>query len=264
MKRVCEKLSYMVLALFVFGFCSNSILALDSIYMTNKNGIEMTEVEYNNLLNLGFNDNEIQYMFETEFLANKDLIGEVVSQEITNIYDNNFVNPFAMTPGYISTAYRTLTTTIVSVNGKYRYKVSMEWQQIPSARSYDVIGIGIDSNVSIYSDVYFQQNFCYSANNCSSSQVFTRKITSTGGSATFQLPSASLVSMNSYMYFDVQKNTTSTITQLNAYGDYAHATQTVSLNNAINHSINRGGISHANSGLYDTFTVAKAVWTGSW
>lgn len=264
MKKSCKKITHLLFCFMLFVFGSNSVFALDSVYYTNNNGIEISEVEYNNLLNLGFTDNEIQYMSETEFLANKDLVGQIVSQETTFIQNN--ITPFGLQPGYVEDPARILTTTIVAVSDRYRYKVSLEWQQIPSARSHDVIGIGIDSNVSIYSNLYFQQNFCYSSTNCSSTGAFTQNVSSTGASATFQLPSTSIVSMNSYLYFSVAKNTTSIITQLNAYGDYAHAMQNVTLANATNHTINRGGINHASSvsSYYDTFPVAKAIWTGSW
>lgn len=258
----CKKISCMLFAVAMFLMFESSAFALECIHITNANGIDITETEYNNLLNLGFTDNEIQYMTMDEFLANKDLVGQIVAQEVSSSS-----NTFGLQPGYIATSARTITTTIVSVSDRYRYKVSVEWLQIPTNRSHDIIGIGIDTNVSIYSNLYFQQNFCYSTNNCYSSSAFTQKSTSTGASATYQLPSASVVSMNSYMYFSVVKNTTSTITQLNAYGDFAHATQTVSLNDAYNnHSINRGGI-YLNSnisGSYSSLDTAKAVWTGSW
>ena len=38
---------------------------------TNYNGIEMTNQEYNNLLNQGFSENEIYYMNEEIYLENK-------------------------------------------------------------------------------------------------------------------------------------------------------------------------------------------------
>ena len=264
----CKKIHLVLFAVISFMFCGSSVFALDSIYITNKNGVEMTETEYNNLLNLGFTDNEIQYMSMNEFLENKDLVGQIVAQKTVTVQEPSLFGPFAYQPGYVSTTTRAVTTTIVSVSDKYRYKVSVEWLQIPSNRSHDIIGIGIDTNVSIFGDLtYFQQNFCYSANNCNSSGVYSAKVTSTGASATYQLPSASVVSMNSYLYFSVQKNTTSTITQLNAYGDFAHAMTTVSLNDAYNnHSINRSGI-YLNSNIssyYDSINTAKAVWTGSW
>lgn len=264
----CKKISCMLFAVAMFFMFGSSAFALECIHMTNANGIDITETEYNNLLNLGFTDNEIQYMTIDEFLANKDLIGEIVAQEVSYENNSNFINPFSYQPGYAATTTREVTTTIVSVSDRYRYKVSVNWLQIPSNRSHDIIGIGIDTNVKIFGNLtYFQQNFCYSASNCSSSGTYNERVSSTGASATYQLPSASLVSMNSYFYFGIEKNTTSTITQLNAYGDFAHAMTTVSLSNAYNnHLISRGGlVLNSNiSSYYDSIDTAKAVWIGSW
>lgn len=159
-----------------------------------------------------------------------------------------------------------MTTRIISTNGRYRYKVDLEWKSMPSTRSYDILGIGIDTNVKIYADTYFQQNFCYSANNCSSSTVHAKKNTTTGGTASFKIPSATLTSLSSYLYFDIVKNTSSTITTLNAYGDYSHAKKSISDINATKYRITKAGIVLDSSieSYYDAIPSAKAIWTGSW
>lgn len=239
--------------------------------VVNNNGISITETEYQNLLNLGFTENEILNMTLTEFEKNKSLKGKIISQNTiyldkeNNILNNN-ISIFGLQTGYIETAAKKMTTTIVSVNNKYRYKITLEWKQMPSTRSYDIIGIGIENNVKINSEVYFQQNFCYSTNNCSSSIVNTVNSISTGATSTFKLPSSTIVSLSSYLYFDVCKNTNFAITQLNAYGDYSHAVQSISKANANKHSINRGGIvlDTSISNCYDSITTSKAVWTGNW
>lgn len=270
MNNISKKVIIFIICL--INFNAMNVLALEADDTTiNNNNILMTNIEYQNLLNLGFTDNEIMNMSLKEYNENKNLKGEIVSQntiyidEQNNILNDN-ISLFGLQTGYIETTAKKMTTTIVSVNNKYRYKITLEWKKIPSTRSYDIIGIGTDTNVKINSSIYFQQNFCYSTNNCSSSIVNTVNPTSTGATSTFQLPSSTIVSLSSYLYFDVSKNTTSTITQLNAYGDYSHATKNISKSNANNHSINRGGIALDNSisDYYDSMTTSKAVWTGSW
>ena len=270
MNNITKKILALIICL--LSVTNIEVFALDSDNtIVNNNNIFITEIEYQNLLNLGFTDNEIMNMSLKEFEENKILQGEIVSQntiymdEQNNILNNN-ASVFGFQTGYIETASKKMTTTIISVNGKYRYKITLEWKKMPSTRSYDIIGIGIDTNVKINSAIYFQQNFCYSTNNCSSSIVNTVNSTSTGATSTFQLPSSTIVSLSSYLYFDVSKNTTSTITQLNAYGDYSHATKNISKSNSNNHSINRGGIllDSSISDYYDSIATAKAIWTGSW
>ena len=155
-----------------------------------------------------------------------------------------------------------MTTTIISINDKYRYKVSLEWKIIPSNRSYDIIGIGIDNNVEIVSNLNFKQNFCYSESECSSSTVNIPQITSTGATAIFQLPTQQIISLSSYLYFDVKKISNSKSTNLNAYGNYSHSIKAVDKINNLNCSINRGGIllNNSISKNYDSMTIAKAIW----
>ena len=208
-------------------------------------------------------------MDKEEFDKNKNLKGTIVVQ--SDIKDENIISSsvklFGFQPGIVTTPEKKLTTTIVSLDDKYRYKVTLEWNNAPINRSYDIIGIGIDSNVKISNNIYFKQTFCALNSNCSSSNLYSKKVTSTGASATYLLPSSmSIVSMNAYFYFDVEKNTTSTIKSLRAYGDYAHSIKSISESNALNHSISKVGIEHLNltSNYFDTFSLAVATWTGSW
>lgn len=68
------------------------------------------------------------------------------------------------------------------------------------------------------------------------------------------------------MYFDVQKNTSSTIITQYAYGDYAHATKSVSLSKASDYMVTTGGINHSSDSItyYDEISTARATWSGSW
>lgn len=257
-----------LVVLFVVMSCS-SVQALENYKIINSNGIKISDVEYQNLLNLGFTENEILNMNEEEFENNHNLVGTIVSKKVSYLEDegnNSFISTFGTQSGYISTASKTLTTTIISVSGRYRYKVTLEWKNMPSTRSYDILAIGMDANVKLYVGPYFRQNFCYSANNCSSSSTRTEKISSTGLGVSFKLPNASVVSMSSYMYFDVVKNTSDTITQLKVYGDYSHAKKTITETKARQYTVNRAGIvlNSSTSSYYDSIDTAISIWTGSW
>jgi len=259
------------IAILLLGF-NISASALSQTTINNK-GIEISQSEYNNLLNLGFTDNEILNMTLKEYNENKNLKGEVVSKNIVYFDENEKINSknngielFGIQNGSITTASKKMITTIVSVNNHYRYKVSLEWTEIPSTRSYDIIGLGIDNTVKVYSTPVFQQNFCYSSNNCSSSNTHTRNTSSVGIGASFRLPTVKLVSLSSYLYFDVEKRNSGTLTSQNAYGDYSHATKSISQEYITNYYVNRGGIilDSSISDYYDNITPAVAKWTGSW
>lgn len=261
----------LLLMMFALLTLNTPVHALEPTYLTNNNGIDITEQEYRNLLNLGFNENEIQNMHMEEFLENKDLIGHVVAQETTVVGEEDLqdvVKPFGYNPGYVANSAQILQTTITAINGRYRYKTTLQWTRFPGARSYDIIGIGMEPNVTLYANTHFQQNYCKSATDCGTGGIYGQKISSTGCSATYQLASGSFISMDVYFYYDVTKNTSDTITELRATGDYAHAMTTVSYTNGYsNHTITRGGliIGSAIENYYDEIPYARAIYNGlSW
>lgn len=182
--------------LILITFCSiNTTYGLENDRYINYNNIEMTAEQFNNLKNLGFDDNQIAEMDLEEFNKNKDLIGQVVSQttkyyktvkfsnnntlnylsrlnndsmvittEITEEeYESNndyVIQPFENKPGITDITKQKLVTTIVAVNGRYRLKTDHTWKDHPTARYYDVIAIGIDATVSGIPDTkYFKQSW---------------------------------------------------------------------------------------------------------
>lgn len=287
----------LILSITLIGFINK--VSADEININvfvNNNGIVITTTEYENLINLGFTESEILNMTITEFNENKDLIGNVVSTNdiyyrVITRYDNdnniisttseeiseyaynnndlmfNYISPLSI-DGYSETNYKKMRSQIISLTYGYRYKMSVEWKNIPSTRSYDIIGIGIDTNVYISSDITFQQNYCYNSGSCSSSNVSVIKNTTTGGAALFKLPtSSSITSMDSYIYFMVSKSSSSaTLNTMYAYGDYSHAVKNTSSSNSNYYSINKGGLNLYSSIIesYDEVPVTKATWTGTW
>jgi len=294
-----NKMKRKFILILVSFFCvfSNTVYAWDMNsmdYYINRNNITMSFEQYSNFINLGFTEQEIFNMKEEEFTNNENLIGAVVGklekyykqqtkydgnndiisitdEEIDeqeyNEFSNNDINLISSTSGYIETNYKKMTTQIISISGKFRYKITLEWKNMPSVRSYDIIGIGFDSSVYVDSNIYFQQNYCYSSGNCSSSSNGYYKSMSNGGAVVFKLPTSSLNSLNSYLYFTVNKVNSNTIYELKAYGDYSHATSSISseLSNS-NYTVNQSGIK-LNSTIknyYDEISTAIAKYDGSW
>ena len=76
MKKLNLMFTFSIACLFVFSSTVNA-----EIINTNKNGIIMTQKEINNLKNLGFSFDNIDYMDEDIFFANKDIEATLESQE---------------------------------------------------------------------------------------------------------------------------------------------------------------------------------------
>lgn len=264
----------------------------EEIYYRNYNNIIMTEEEYNNLLNLGFQESDIYLMDEEEFLANHNLKGIVVSEKInyyvvTNIYEgekiknsnireitkeeyDNFepknISLFSSIDGVVESYGKTVRTSITSTGNGYRFKVNSSWKYMPSTRSIDVMSLTLDSTKLGYSNVVFKENYCLSTGECDSSSVVTLKKQESGVGAAYQLPTNSnLTLLNSYLYYDVNKKV-NTLTEMIAYGDYAHAGNIVNSSTANNYFVEKDGIHFFgdSNNCYDEISPAQARWVGIW
>ena len=289
-----KKLYILSIIALLFTFSIN-VHATNTTFYTNRESINMTEQQYHNLLELGFSEDEIESMDIDTFNANKNLEAELVASETkyyktttitrdgittsrTEEVDENEYNlssnnttPTLRNNGYIETTYKKMTSTISQQASTYfRYKVTLEWKQMPSKRSYDIIVIGWESyNVTLLATPYIHQDYTYSGGSTGYGSSGTYQTWSGGASYIIDLPdSTSITKLSSYMYIDVGKTYSgSTVTSLIATGDYAHATSNISLNNAKKHTVNYGGgiiLDSSITSYYDTMNAAIATWTGTW
>jgi len=254
-------------------------------YINNNNNICITESEYENLISIGFEEEEIKNMPQEVYENNKNLNGSVVaaSEEYYKTVSNR-INKSSFSfkvsadeynnssrgysDGYVETTYKKLRTKIISISGHFRYKTSIEWKSNPSVRSYDVLGIGMESNkVQKQGSPVFVGDYCYTGGGCINTTYSNLYTSSYGVGMVHKLPTGSFSSMEAYLYYDVVKiNSGNTITSLGAFGDYAHATSDISLSSIVgNYSVSTI-ISYSNGmqGYYDETPTTTATWTGSW
>ena len=244
----------------IFNIGLSEVSAIENPFI-NYYGIEITEIEYNNLLNLGFTDKEIYYMDKDTYLDNKDYnavllvsnkkyyktvvpyYGVSYTTEVT--YDDYLNYEYGNgLRDWSQTYFQEFETTISYKNAdKYRYKITTNWLNMPANFSYDVIGIGFQDDVYISSTVFFKHMWTLSdSTEGQSTGVYDRKSTSIGGSVTYQLPSGNVVGMGATLYYDVSKETNDTITYLEVCGDYAHSLSPVTGTQASNYVMSYGGI----------------------
>lgn len=285
----------------IFTFNNSHANALeDECYLKNNYDICISEEEYTNLSNLGFTDFEIQNLELEGYNKNKNLKGQVVA-ETTNYYqtihyydinnklvssedrmvtEEEYMNAdslsmteattFGLTTGYIETLTKKMTTTITKVdNNNFRYKNSLVWKTLPTTRSYDVIGIGMERDKVQYSgNRTFNQTICSYGTGCKNSSTASYYMNQeTGIGASFKLYSGAFYDMSSYFYFDVEKRAgVGTITKLWSAGDYAHAREEIEAYEANLYNINNVGFNFDDTieDSFDRMDTADAVWTGSW
>lgn len=166
----------------------------------------------------------------------------------------------------VETNYKKMTTTISQSNGNYRFTNEVNWKTMPSVRSFDIIAIGTNSNVKVANGVVYNQYYCVNGGGCSTSYAFIQKITANGGGASFQLMTGNLSTLKITLSYVLSKNTSATLNGLDAYGDYSHATTTVSSSESQNYSIGVGGINlnSSISGKYDSIQSAHAYKSIYW
>ena len=280
------------------------VKAANEVYYTNKENIEMTEEEYNNLLGLGFTEKQIYRMDEQEFLNNKDIEGTVLS-----VSEKYFRNYTILRNGI--TTYRSeeiseeeairdrelqaekiqyrsgpagnyydgvVATTTIQVKAKIigiastrmRLMTDIDWYTMPTYRYNDIIAAGFRSTqVQFASTIVFREDWRDSNGNDGYTGGCSPKQESTGGSAIFGLPSGSLSQLEAYLYFNVKKaNGVGTITELYTSGDYAHGTSYVSESNLYNHyDVSQPigiSIDSTYGSYYQSNSAAQAKFVGTW
>ena len=289
-----KKTLYISFLILLMISLTKNVKADENIFYTNLYNIEMTEQEYDNLLELGFDENEIYHMTNDIFMDNKDIEATLESEtieyyKVTTVtqngnsttttekiteeeYENGSQGPQtrASYDGIVETDYKTMRTNISQLSSvQYRYKVTLTWKNMPSKRSYDIIAIGFEpAKVQMNSTVLFQQQYTTSSGSSSTSSSCIQKSGSNGGSAVFKLPTGTMSALSSYMYYNVIKAADNiTVTTMYAGGDYAHATENVSEANAQRHSVNHAGgiiLEDAVEDSFDDILVATASWYGTW
>lgn len=299
-----KKFLYVVGLAFIILFYSYGVSAANEVYYINNHGIEMTEQEYNNLVQLGFTQREIEVMRRNVFEENKDIEGELVSTTTkyikTTMSIRNGIRIFTQQefptriaivsdmqlnarqqPGFSPNVYgdyydglsmdtyRVITSDITNINNTtMRYKASMEFLNTPSERSNDILAVGIESTkVTRTTDSYFEQN--WRSNNLDDwNDVCAPKYQSTGVSAVYQLPTGSVSQLEAFIYFNVTKlNPNQTLSSITAVGTHAHAIETVDLDDIYdNYTADILGI-YVYPPYDDSYSIsptAQAYFIGEW
>ena len=274
-----SKLKNYLLAVLTMSLLFTTSIKAEENIIENYFGIKMTTTEYNNLLNLGFSEEDIYLMDEDTYINNKDLIGHVVSTNITRyktvkrglesvtyvateeeFQSRNEVRPLGVVENY----WRSVVTRITQIDSNYRYTVSTIWNTMPNERNYDVVAIGINSDVKRTTYPTFTRHYC-DYDGCYNSNVGAIKTGRYGAGASFKVPSGTLTGLAATIYFDVTKDVSGTVTYQEFCGEYAHGTNTT-LTDSQNYTIATGGIGFGAAAVdkYVIMGCSYGTWTGTW
>lgn len=296
MKKYLYNLVFAALIL----FSTTEVLASNEVYYTNRGNIAMTENEYNNLLELGFTEKQIELMDNTTFEENKDIEATLIStnkryyrastmirngiryhstveitkeeaEEIKKQAQNPTRTSGSFYDGLIGDSALEVADYITAIGNTYmRFKTDATWLVPPTERYNDILGIGFESaKAQFATTVVFKESWEKSDLTFGNTTVCSPVEQSTGGSAVFKLPTGSMLYITSYVYFNVMKQPgVGTITDLTIGSEYAHATSNISTSNILGHySVNYGNGILLDSTLAPYFYesgVATAYFVGTW
>lgn len=146
----------------LFTICITKVNADESVYYTNLNGVEMTESEYNHIVDL-LSDKKATSITQDEFdeymtyeIIDRDVIYQkVVSNEFGIVYEEevteeeyNASELEEMEPGiegenpnlsgYFETSYKRLNVSLTNASSTYILLGNLTWKKVPACRSFDV------------------------------------------------------------------------------------------------------------------------------
>lgn len=194
---------------------------------------------------------------------------EVTPEEYFSIDPDTFqsVSPRAYTT--VETTYLLLTTSIGSSGQYYLYSSTLSWKIMPSVRSYDVIAIGHHDNVKpVDGTTYCTLYYDYTSGGGKSKNSPYVNHFSTGDSCVIDLPTSDVKNIHVAFNYKVQKtNASSTVPTQIALGDYRHAAESVTIIEAVNHTVSdvNGIVFSGNQETkYQLIPYADCHWNASW
>lgn len=268
MKR-CGGLIVFVLCL---GFMTINVDA--QTYYTNLNGVEMTETQYNKMLQI-FSERKVGLLTQSEFdmLKDNEIVDSATRYEkevyINGEYDSTVEiskeeydaaeDVTSCTPyvsDYIETSYKKLSASIGKVNStQYSLVGALTWKKVPAYRSYDVFAFRLNHfNYSGFtgSQLYFKGNNAYNIEYYTSSEGYKPQSNGAGVSMNlkdgtditgYELTIATSLTFNSYNYNAAA-----------AYVAYEHSQANVSRAESMNYYLDVSGL--GNVVKFNSSTIA--------
>lgn len=145
---------------FLFG--GINVLAEEEPYYLNNNGVAMSEQQFNKLSSIfhisyieNFTQDEFDKYVNGEIIDSKTIYYKTITQDGAVInetevskeeYDNAPSSLYSCSEstrgsdsGFIETSYKRMRSTLVDLSSGYSFSNMLEWKQVPSTRSFDVI-----------------------------------------------------------------------------------------------------------------------------
>lgn len=158
----------------------------ESPYYTNLNGVEMTESEYNKMVQL-YSERKVTSLTQGEFdlIVNAPIVDTqkiyvkvtsdrngVLNEELVSESEYNSVNVSKLVcehntrdsdEGYFATTYKSLSVSLLDLDDYFYLLGNLHWKIMPACRSFDVFAFR--TTHMTYSGVTTTQTYYYSSTN---------------------------------------------------------------------------------------------------
>lgn len=233
----------------------------EGVYFTNSNGVEMSESQYNKMLQI-FSETRVDMMTQEEFDKYKDsnIISsnaiyeketyknrELVSVErITEEEFNNAplaeATPYGGDTGFVETSYKRLAA-VISDNGGWSLTGALSWKKKPAYQSYDVFAYRFThfnySGFSGQQAYIIGSNYYYIDYNTSSEGY---KAQSNGAGVSMNLKDGSNITGYELTVVTTMNFSTHSYSQAHAYISYQHAQANVTRAQSMGYTLDVTGL----------------------
>lgn len=234
-----------------------------SAYYTNSNGVQMTESQYNKMLQM-FSERKVSVLTQSEFDSLKDneivdsgtkysketfIRGEYVStEEISKEEYDAAEDVTACTPfvsDYVETGYKKLSASVAKAGSSNKYSLvgALTWKKVPAYRSYDVFAYRLNHfNYSGFSggQMYFKGKNAYNIAYYTTSEGY--KALSNGAGVSMNLKDDSDITGYELTIVTNLTFNTSSYASAAAYVSYQHAQANLSRADSMNYTLSVGGL----------------------
>lgn len=239
-----------------------------TVYYTNDEGVEMTELEYNKMLQL-YSERRLRNVTQEEFDLYKDATvvdsgavyhkttykyGEVVSEEMVSEEEYNSapeaeVNVDGTIPldgdyGYVETTYKRLSASLVDHgSGQFALIGSLSWKKMPACRSYDVFAyrfMHFNYNNFAGSQAYYP-NGVYNSISYNTSSPGYKALANGAGVSMNLVDGSEITGYELAVATNLTVNTTS-YSQAHAYISYQHAQSDLTRVESMNYNLDISGL----------------------
>lgn len=243
-------------------FCLTTNVKAETYY-TNSNGVEMTESQYNKMLQI-FSERKVSVLDQKEFDMLKDseivdsaaryeketyIKGEYVStEEITEEEYEAAEDVTSCTP-YVSdrveTSYKKLVGSLTKLGTSNEYSVigALTWKKVPAYRSYDVFAYRFNHfNYSGFtgSQIYFKGNTSYKIPYYTYSEGY--KALSNGAGVSMNLKDGSDITGYELTIATAVKFSSYNFSTAQAYISYQHSQANISRAESMDYTLDISGL----------------------